>query len=83
MYRLDINNTAKRQIKQITKIDRDAVIAGLHDLQENPHIGKPLGKNLTGRYTYRVGVYRIIYTIDDKDKIIRVFKAGHRSTVYQ
>ena len=34
-------------------------------------------------YRLRVGDYRIVYTIEDNDKIIKVTRIGHRQDVYQ
>ena len=52
------------------------------EIKENPFIGKPLLRELFGKYSYRVGQYRIVYIIDKKDKIVKVLTAGHRSSVY-
>ncbi|PKN02312.1 MAG: type II toxin-antitoxin system mRNA interferase toxin, RelE/StbE family [Elusimicrobia bacterium HGW-Elusimicrobia-1] len=34
-------------------------------------------------YRLRVGDYRIIYTIDDKNKIVEISGVGHRKEVYR
>jgi len=40
---------------------------------------------LTGReeWRIRVGVYRVIYTIDDTQQTVTVWKVGHRKDVYR
>jgi len=52
------------------------------ELKEDATIGKPLTRELTGRFSLRVGVYRIIYTVNKTDEIVHVITAGHRSVVY-
>lgn len=83
MYTLRIFPKAKQELKKMKRYYQKATIAALEDLQEDPFMGKPLSRELTGRYSYKVGVYRIVYTIKKKDKIVEIITAGHRSTIYQ
>jgi len=71
MFRISISPEAKSQLKSIKKRHQNAI-----------KIGKPLGRELTGKYSYRVGIYRIIYKINKKDKTVQILTAGHRSSVY-
>ena len=34
-------------------------------------------------YRIRVGMYRVIYEIDDKNKVVTVYKIRHRKDVYR
>ena len=53
-------------------------------LAENPHrVGKMLRDDPAKRYTAQVGVYRIIYKIDDAMLVISVVRIGHRAYVYR
>lgn len=53
-------------------------------LRANPRrVGKPLTRELRGRYAARRGTYRIIYTIDDADHLITVLRIEHRADVYR
>ncbi len=83
MYRLKLTQRAKKELKSLPKRYQEAVASTLDELKEDPLIGKPLTKELTGKFTFRVGIYRIIYKINQKDKIISVFSAGHRAVVYK
>ncbi|TLY24515.1 MAG: hypothetical protein E6K63_14850 [Nitrospirae bacterium] len=42
-------------------------------------------KKLSNReeYRLRVGQYRILYTIDDEEKVIEIVAIGHRREVYR
>lgn len=82
MYRIIISPEAKSQLKSIKLIHKDALESVIEDLKENPFLGKPLGRELTGKYSCRVGVFRIIYRINKKDKTVQIITAGHRSIVY-
>lgn len=83
MYRASISPRAKRHLKEITKeIHREAVASAIEEIKENPYIGKPLTRELTGKFSYRIGGYRIVYKIKEKDNLIEILTAGHRSSVY-
>lgn len=83
MFKLDIASQAARELKKIPKRHRNSIRFVLRELKEDPTGGKPLGMELTGKYAIRIGVYRIIYQINFKNKIVYVSTAGHRSTVYK
>jgi len=82
MYKLHISSRAQNEVQKISMAHQEALIIALHTLQEDPYLGKPLTRNLTGRFSFLVGVYRIIYQIKEKDLIVLILSAGHRSTVY-
>ena len=84
MYKLKIASKAKTQLKKISKLyQQRAVYTALQDIKDDPQLGKPLTRELTGRFSYKIGVYRIIYKIKERDKVIFVLAAGHRATVYK
>ena len=50
----------------------------------NPiEFGKPLQYSLKGLRRLRVEDYRIIYQIDNENKIVLIVKIGHRKEVYE
>ncbi|HUD44763.1 MAG TPA: type II toxin-antitoxin system RelE/ParE family toxin [Patescibacteria group bacterium] len=82
MYHIVISPQAKKELKSIIKIYRKGVSEAIESLKDDPWLGKPLTRELTGRFSYRIGVYRIIYKIKEKEKIVYIFSAGHRATIY-
>lgn len=83
MYRIELTSQAKKELKIIKRVYQEAIGVALEELKENPFLGKPLVRELTGKFSYKVGAYRIIYQIKEKDKIIQVITAGHRAKVYK
>jgi len=84
MYKVIIAPRVKRQLKSIArKTHRNAIANAIEDLKEDPFMGKKLMRNLEGMYSYRVGIYRIIYKIYEKERVVEVLVAGHRSSIYQ
>ena len=52
-------------------------------LEDNP---RPRGaRKLSGQeeYRFRIGAYRILYTISDIDRVVTIFAVGHRREVYR
>jgi len=83
MYKLRISSRAENEIKKISYPHQKAIILALAEIKEEPFLGKPLTRELTGKFSFRVGVYRIIYKVNKKDKVIDILTAGHRVTVYE
>jgi mRNA interferase RelE/StbE len=83
MYRIIISPQAKKELKNLAKIYRKSISEVLDTLKDDPKLGKPLARELTGKFSYRIGVYRIIYKISEKEKIVYIISAGHRSIIYQ
>lgn len=53
-------------------------------LVANPRrVGKPLTRELRGKYAARRGAFRIVYTIDDAELLITVLRVEHRADVYR
>lgn len=83
MYKVIITPQAKHELKTIARLYKKAIILAIDELQEDPYVGKPLKRELIRKYSYKVGVYRIIYTINKKDKKVFILTAGHRSIIYK
>lgn len=82
MFELRISKSAQRQIKKLKKVYQTAIISALKEIKEDPHLNKPLKRELTRKYTFHLSVYRIIYKVNDKDKVIDILKIDHRGKVY-
>ena len=82
MYRLLASKKAERDLKKLKIEYQEAIISALEDIEDDPFVGKPLTRDLNGRFAYKIGVFRIIYKINISDKTVRILSAGHRSIVY-
>ncbi len=85
MYRVVLAEPARRfydnaEASLQRKLDRCfAVLA--QTPRRHPNI-KPLTGRLKGYYRYRVGDYRVIYCIDDGDRLVIVALITHRGKAY-
>lgn len=84
-YRVLIKTSAAREIEAVDqKKDRRRVVSRIQSLAENPR--PPDCEKLSGqgdKYRVREGHYRIVYSIEDKDRLVYVVKVGHRKDVYR
>ena len=81
---------SKEAIKSLKKIDKGQRILLYNWIEhnliniENPRSnGKVLNGNLKDYWRYRVGEYRIIADIQDKNITIVIVNVGHRREVYK
>jgi len=78
----DIDKNLSNQSLMIGKKLRTFVYP---QLQQNPFFGKNIKKLINYKpetWRYRVGNYRFFYEIDEKNKIVFMIVADHRSKVY-
>lgn len=76
---------ARRARLQLLQLDRpviDAVQKALGLLERDPSAGHALRGRLTGLRSLRVGAFRVIYQLADKDRTVRVVAILHRGTAY-
>jgi len=69
-------------LKKLSKAYQKAIISVFEEIKEDPFTGKALTRELTGRFSFRVGFFRIIYKVNRHDKTVQIITAGHRSTIY-
>jgi mRNA interferase RelE/StbE len=82
-YRLLYLPGAERDLRKLPDIVRARARRGLERLAEDPRIGKPLVGELTSYWSYRVGDYRIVYEIREREVAVLIVMIGHRRDVYE
>ena len=82
-YEVHIARSAEKDMDRLSTTLHARLSRRILSLEENP---RPRGvKKLSGReeYRLRVGDYRILYLIDDNNRIITIRAVGHRREVYR
>ena len=78
MYRLELTSQAQRQLDKLSVADLEPIAATIQELRDNPRASGV--KKLRGPiYRIRVGDWRIVYAVFDKDNLIVVGKIARRS----
>ncbi|MFA6637129.1 MAG: type II toxin-antitoxin system RelE/ParE family toxin [Candidatus Omnitrophota bacterium] len=85
MYKIVFSKTAENDFIELSR-NNPAVLrrvrTALESIAKDPRSGKPLRLTLKGKWSYRVGSYRIIYAIERGKLIVYLLTIGHRSEVY-
>ena len=83
-YEVRLLVTARRQLLRISGRIRSRVAAAIGALAADP---RPSGcmklAGNTNYYRIRVGDYRVLYEVRDRDVLVLVIKIGHRREVYR
>lgn len=85
-YRLEVAVPAARAIAQeLPEAVAAAVVEFITgDLLRVPRrVGKPLQRELKGRWAARRGSYRVLYAIDERSLVVTVVASEHRRDVYR
>ncbi|WXU00325.1 MAG: hypothetical protein Ctma_1038 [Catillopecten margaritatus gill symbiont] len=84
MYKLLFDDKVIKDLKKIDKTWQSKIVKIIQTkLLENPYMGKKLVGNLSPYYRYRIGDYRVLYSINDEEITISVIKIKHRKNVYK
>jgi mRNA interferase RelE/StbE len=80
--RVELARSARKEIVGLDWPLSDAVVEALGLLEREPQAGHLLRGRLRGLRSLRVGTYRIIYQVDDGQRLVRVLAVRHRSVAY-
>ena len=83
-YQVLIARSAEKQLKKLSPEVQRKIAAVIVSLAVDP---RPYGsKKLTGTdnsYRLRVGDYRVVYDIYEREIVVSVLKIGHRRDIYR
>ncbi len=87
-YKIILLPTAQKHLDSLDRALKDRLLAKIKWLCRNPEIlgQQPLSglpPELKGLCKYRVGDYRILYRVDYKVRVMKIYAVKHRSQVYK
>ncbi|MEW5946064.1 MAG: type II toxin-antitoxin system RelE/ParE family toxin [bacterium] len=83
-YKIVLRPAARRDFDALDRQTFRRIISKINVLKSDAR--PPGSKKLVGRdneHRLRIGSYRVLYEIDDKEKIIRIFRVLHRREAYR
>lgn len=83
MWSLKLSKQASQFYEGLAGKHKKQVGNAFDRLSQDPTIGKTLKGDLKGYWSYRVGVYRIIYIVRQTEIVIEVLRIQHRKEVYE
>ncbi len=83
IYRVAASNRFSKDFEKLDRRLQLRVRREIESLADNPYFGKALKGELEGRYSLRIGEYRVIYLIDKRDKVVQLITVRHRGKAYR
>ncbi len=82
-YKIYFKESVEKDFRKIPKKAIKKILSRIESLAEDPR--PPDHEKLSGQEKYRIrqGLYRIIYSIQDKELTVWVVKVGHRKDIYR
>jgi mRNA-degrading endonuclease RelE of RelBE toxin-antitoxin system len=82
-WRIAYSETCRSQIRFLAPSIKPIIKQRIEEFREDPYVGRPLERELSGIYSYRARRFRILYAIDSTNHTIQVHYVGHRKDVYE
>lgn len=83
-FRVEYAASAMKALEGLPKKDQQRIVTKVDSLASDPH--PPGSMKLQGAdelWRVRVGVYRIVYSVDGGKLVVLVVRIGHRRDVYR
>ena len=81
-YRVRFTPEAAQCISRLHPDQKRIIRGALDPLRHGPHAGDDLQEELAEFKSLKPKRFRIIYTVDDDHRMIKVYYVGHRRDVY-
>jgi mRNA interferase RelE/StbE len=83
VYRADIVPHVAEIVRHLPPDLKRSIKQALRSLSADPVTGAALMRELSGLWKYKVRRFRIIYELDRKARVIRIYAIDHRREVYE
>ena len=81
-YEILLSEEAAKFLRKLDHGVKEQIKKRLYKLKDTPELGKPLSYSLSGLWSLRIDIYRVIYRIEKERKVIFVSSIGHRKNIY-
>jgi mRNA interferase RelE/StbE len=82
-YRSVFARSFKKEFRRLPKDIQERVIETLEKVADNPHSGTRLQGRLSGLWRCRLGKYRLVYLIEEKEHSVVFLDVGLRKSIYE
>ena len=82
-WTVNYHRELEKEIRRLPRQYIRRILEAIENLALNPY--PPSSKKIQGHdlWRVRVGVYRILYQIDEENQVINTYRIGHRRGVYR
>jgi mRNA interferase RelE/StbE len=82
-YQVLLKRSAEKELDALSAAVRKRLVGHLIRLEENPRPAGAIKLRGQASYRLRVGDYRLLYTVEDADRLVMIHAIGHRREVYR
>ena len=82
-YKITFKKSVAKDLRKIANPDVTRILHRVDELADDPRGPGCTKLSAQERYRVRVGLYRIIYAIQDAELVVQAVKDGNRSNVYR
>jgi mRNA interferase RelE/StbE len=83
-YKIRHTKKVEKEIALLSNDDYSRIATAIGSLATNPRpVGSRKLKGYEGDWRMRVGMFRILYSVDDKEKLVIVRRVAHRKEAYR
>lgn len=82
-YRVDLSKSVTKELDALARKTRDRIIEHLREIQENPRLFGSKKLTASDAYRLRVGTHRIIYEIDEQQRVVKILMIEDRKNAYR
>lgn len=82
-YRVEIVSSAEREYERLPASVQGRVQSRMLGLGKDPYPRGTKKLRASENYRVRVGAYRVLYTVDPRQRLVTVLAIGHRREVYR
>jgi mRNA interferase RelE/StbE len=82
-YKILAKESAAKELEAIPKKHVKQIIKKIQSLADNPRPRGVQKLSAQERYRIRQGDYRIVFSIQDEDLTVHIYKIGHRRDIYR
>jgi mRNA interferase RelE/StbE len=82
-WRIDLPPHVAEVVRHLPPEVKRAVKGALRTVAVQPATGEPLRGDIEGLWKFRVRRYRVVYALDRRARVVRVFAIGPRHGIYE
>jgi len=85
-YTIIIEKNLEEKINKLKKKDKliyERLVNKIIELADNPHLGKPLRRELKGKWRVHIGSFILIYKFNSEEKTITFLEFEHHDNAYK
>jgi len=82
-YKSVLTRSFSKEFDKLPRTVKERIREALEKAAENPYLGTKLRGKLEGLWRWRLGKYRMIYMIDEREKAVVFLDVGLRKTIYE